>query len=58
MPFFEMNEGIFTPFHGVGSLTEHETNLFKKLISLKFDNNEKVFHVIERQLVLKILIDY
>jgi DNA repair protein RecO (recombination protein O) len=58
MPFFDMNEGIFTPFHAVGSLTEHESNLFKKLIQLKFDNNEKVFHVIERQLVLKILIDY
>ena len=58
MPFFEMNEGVFTPFHAIGSLTEHESNLFKTLISLKFDNNQKVFHVIERQLVLKILIDY
>ncbi|MEO8253284.1 MAG: DNA repair protein RecO [Flavobacterium sp.] len=58
MPFFEMNEGVFTPFHAIGSLSEHESNLFKKLIALKFDNNQKVFHVIERQLVLKILIDY
>lgn len=58
MPFFEMNEGVFTPFHAVGSLSEHETNLFKKLIALKFDNSQKVFHVIERQLLLKILIDY
>jgi DNA repair protein RecO (recombination protein O) len=58
MPFFEMNEGIFTPFHAIGTLSEHESNLFKKLIALKFDNNQKVFHVIERQLVLKILIDY
>ena len=58
MPFFEMNEGIFTPFHAVSSLTEHESNLFKKLIDLKFDNNQKIFHVIERQIVLKILIDY
>ncbi|RVT78244.1 DNA repair protein RecO [Flavobacterium sufflavum] len=58
MPFFEMNEGIFTPFHAIGSLSEHESNLFKKLIDLKFDSNQKVFHVIERQLVLKILIDY
>ena len=58
MPFFEMNEGVFTPFHAIGSLTEHESNLFKKLISLKLDSNRKVFHVIERQLVLKILIDY
>jgi DNA repair protein RecO (recombination protein O) len=58
MPFFEMTEGVFTPFHAISSLTEHETNLFKKLISLKFDNDQKTFHVIERQIVLKILIDY
>jgi DNA repair protein RecO (recombination protein O) len=57
-PFFDTNEGVFTPFHGIGSLTEHETNLFKKLINLKFDNDQKIFHVIERQIVLKILIDY
>lgn len=58
MPFFEMTEGVFTPFHGISSLTEHETNLFKKLIDLKFDTDQKTFHVIERQIVLKILIDY
>lgn len=58
MPFFGMIEGVFTPFHGINSLTEHETNLFKKLINLKFDNDQKIFHVIERQIVLKILIDY
>ena len=58
MPFFEMNEGVFTPFHAISSLTEHETNLFKKLIDLKFDTNQKTFHVIERQIVLRILIDY
>ena len=58
MPFFEMNEGVFTPFHAASSLSEHESNLFKKLIAMKFDNNQKVFHVIERQLLLKILIDY
>ncbi|MFE3848246.1 DNA repair protein RecO [Flavobacterium sp. LB3P45] len=58
MPFFEMNEGVFTPFHAISSLTEHESNLFKKLIDLKFDTNQKIFHVIERQIVLRILIDY
>ncbi len=58
MPFFEMTEGVFSPFHAISSLTEHETNLFKKLINLKFDNDQKTFHVIERQIVLKILIDY
>jgi DNA repair protein RecO (recombination protein O) len=58
MSFFEMIEGVFTPFHAISSLTEHETNLFRKLISLKFDNDQKTFHVIERQIVIKILIDY
>ncbi|KAB1156023.1 DNA repair protein RecO [Flavobacterium luteum] len=57
-PFFEMTEGIFTPFHAISSLTEHESNLFKKLIHLKFENNQKIFHIIERQIVLKILVDY
>lgn len=56
--YFEMSEGIFSPFHAISSLTEHESNLFKKLIDLKFDNNQKTFHIIERQILLKILIDY
>ena len=57
-PFFEMTEGIFTPFNAISSLSEHETSLFKKLLMLKFDANQKTFHSIERQLLLKILIDY
>lgn len=56
--FFDINEGIFTPFQSFGSLTEHETNLLKKLIDLKFDNDQKIFGVIERQILLKILIDF
>ena len=56
--FFEMTEGVFSPFQAISSLSEHETNLFKKLLTLKFDNDQKTFHVIERQLLLKILIDY
>ncbi len=58
LKYFEMTEGIFSPFHAVSSLTEHETNLFKKLIELKLDSDQKTFHVIERQLLLKIMIDY
>ena len=58
LPFFEMNEGVFTLFQGASVLSEHETNLFKKLLELKFDNNQKVFHVVERQILLKIIIDY
>lgn len=57
-PFFEMQEGIFSPFQTLNSLNEHETQLFKKLIHLKFETDQKTFHVIERQIVLKTLIDY
>ena len=56
-PFFEMTEGVFTPFQAINSLSEHETNLFKKLIDLKFDSDKKTFHIIERQIILKTLID-
>ncbi|MTH17044.1 DNA repair protein RecO [Flavobacterium sp. LC2016-01] len=58
LPFFEVNDGVFTHFQKGNVLTEHETTLFKKLIDLKFDNDQKVFHVLERQMLLKILIDY
>ncbi|WP_337967649.1 DNA repair protein RecO [uncultured Flavobacterium sp.] len=58
LPYFEMIDGVFIPFHGFNALTEHETNVFKKLIDLKFDNDQKVFNVTERQILLKILIDY
>lgn len=58
LKYFEMIEGAFTALHAITSLTEHETDLFKKLIDLRFDNGQKNFNVIERQLLLKILIDY
>ena len=56
--FFEMTEGIFSPFQGISCLSEHETFLFKKLIYLKFDSDQKVFAGIERQILLKIILDY
>ena len=56
--YFEMKEGYFTPFLGIGCLSNHETELFKKLIRLKFDSNQKIFNGVERHLVLKILLDY
>ncbi|MEI7507950.1 MAG: DNA repair protein RecO [Flavobacterium sp.] len=56
--FFEMTEGIFSPFQGISCLSEHQTFLFKKLIHLKFDSNQKVFAGLERQMLLKILLDY
>ncbi len=57
-PFFDCKEGFFTPFQSANSLTEQETHLFKKLIDLKLDANQKVFAGIERQILLKILLDY
>ncbi len=56
--FFETKEGSFTPFLDINCLNEHETFLFKKLIGLKFDGNQKVFNAKERQILLKILLDY
>lgn len=58
LPHFEMNDGVFTLFSGGNTLSEHETNLLKRLLDLKFDNDQKVFHVLERQMLLKIIIDY
>ena len=55
---FEMTDGIFSPFQGMNCLNEHETHLFKKLINLKFDSNQKVFAGIERQILLKIILEY
>ncbi|MES2545175.1 MAG: DNA repair protein RecO [Bacteroidota bacterium] len=56
--FFDSNEGVFTPFQGTNCLSEHETHLLKKLISLKFDSDQKIFAAIERQIILKILLDF
>ena len=56
--FFELSEGVFTDFSGISCLTLEETDLFKKGLQLKFDNNQKVFSSNQRQILLKILIDY
>lgn len=56
--FFEMTEGIFTPYQSISCLSESETVLFKRLMHLKLDNSIKSFHVSERQALLKILLDY
>ena len=56
--FFDVKEGFFTPFQSVNTLSAHETQLFKRLIELKFDSNQKTFTGIERQILLKILLDF
>jgi DNA repair protein RecO (recombination protein O) len=57
-PIFDMANGMFTTNPNAEALTEHETSLFKQLIHLEFDTNQKSFHSLERQILLKILIDY
>lgn len=56
--YFEMIEGVFSPFQGTSCLNQHETQLLKKLIHLKFEDTNKNFHKEERQVLLKIILDY
>lgn len=56
--FFDCREGNFSNFQGTNCLSEHESFLFKKLIDLKFDSEQKIFTGVERQILLKILLDY
>jgi DNA repair protein RecO (recombination protein O) len=56
--YFEMIDGVFSPFQGTSCLNELETTLLKKLINLKFEDTQRNFHKHERQLLLKILLDY
>ncbi|OYU81485.1 MAG: DNA repair protein RecO [Flavobacterium sp. BFFFF1] len=56
--FLDVLEGVFTDFPALNSLSEPETALFKKLLGLRFEDGHKAFHVSERQVLLRILIDY
>ena len=56
--YFEMIEGVFSPFQGTSCLNAHETNLLKKAIKLRYDDSQKIFAGVERQMLLKILLDY
>ncbi|HEX9980599.1 MAG TPA: DNA repair protein RecO [Flavobacterium sp.] len=56
--YFEMMEGVFTDLHAVSCLSSEETHLFKRLIGLKFSGSQKVFSAAERNILLKILLDY
>lgn len=56
--FFEMVEGTFSDYHALSCLGEAETHLLKRLLSLKFDADQKVFSGNERQQLLRILLDY
>lgn len=58
LPYFETIDGVFSLFQGTSCLSKHETSLLNRLIDLKFDDIHLNFASIERQLLLKILIDY
>lgn len=56
--YFEMIEGVFADSLAVSTLDEKETHLFKRLLALKFDSEQKIFSGNERSQLLKILLDY
>jgi DNA repair protein RecO (recombination protein O) len=56
--YFNISEGVFSEFQSLNSLTIEESELLKKLLNLKFEDNQKVFTVIQRQQLLKIILDY
>ena len=56
--YFELIDGIFSPLQGVNCLSANETSLFKRLIDLKFNSDQKVFSGAERQVLLKIIVSF
>ncbi len=55
---FDMQDGKFTDICNENCLTTNETQLFKKLLSVKFGGSQKIFNSAERQVLLRILLDY
>ncbi len=58
LPYFHLQDGQFASSLGTGTLSEPETALFKRALQLRFDTDQKSFHVSERQQLLKIIMDY
>lgn len=56
--FFNLVEGQFTPIHTYNCLSQSETELLKKLLSQNFESESKTFNNHERQVLIKILIEY
>lgn len=56
--YFEMTEGGFITNESVSCLTKQESELFKRLINLKFDSIIKAFSQQERQQLLTIILNY
>lgn len=58
LPFFDIVEGHFAVHQSINCISAQETLLFKKLLELKFDSSQKFFTALERQMLLKTLLDY
>lgn len=58
LPFFDIVEGNFVLHQSMNCISQNESFLFKKLMELKFDSEQKFFTVSERQILLKNLLDY
>lgn len=56
--YFEMTEGLFTDYAALSCLSAEETQLLRRLMPLKFADTQLAFSASERQILLKILIDY
>jgi DNA repair protein RecO (recombination protein O) len=56
--YFDLLEGIFSPIPSATCLNEEETNLLKKLLLIKLENNVNSFSAAQRQALLKIIINY
>ena len=56
--YFDLSEGIFIETPNTTSLSDEETNLLKKLLFLKLDNSENLFSSVQRQKLLKVIINY
>ena len=58
LSYFDLSEGIFTSHQSINSLSEKETDMFKKILSLKLEHSQKKILLNERQLLLKIILNY
>lgn len=56
--YFDLLEGVFCSLPSATCLNEEETILLKKLLFIKLDNNVNSFSSAQRQLLLKIIINY
>lgn len=56
--YFDLFEGCFTNVHSASCLDGEETFLFKRLLELGFDSDQKIFSSRDRKTLLAILMKY